>query len=256
MRVTVSLHDVAPQTWTACERLLAAVRQVAQVPVTLLVVPDYHFEGLRRFTAAYRNALEACLARGDELALHGWAHRDTCPLAGGLGDTFRRTLVTAREGEFAALSSTAARVCLEEGVAWFHKHGWPLHGFIPPAWLMGAGAWEAVRSFPFDYTATRAHLHLLPERIAVPTRTFVYSARSQLRRGLSLVRSETLRQLPSGAPAVRLVLHPADAPHEPIVRHFQLVLRTLLDGSVAVTKAQLAAELRAAAATAQRGLDA
>jgi predicted deacetylase len=253
LRLAVSLHDVAPQTWPACERLLAAVEQVAPIPVTLLVVPNYHGEGLRRFTAGYRSALEARLARDDELALHGWTHRDACPLRGGLVDTFLRTRLTAREGEFAALPSHLARALLQEGAAWFDKQGWPLHGFVAPAWLMSPGAWRALAGLPFDYATTLGRLHLLPECIPVSSRTFVYSVRSRLRRHLSLLRSETLRRVISRTPIVRLALHPADAAHEEVVRHCQSLLETLLAQRVAMTKAQLARELRALRAAANAG---
>lgn len=38
----VSVHDVAPSTWPACVALIDAVRAVADVPLTLLVVPRFH----------------------------------------------------------------------------------------------------------------------------------------------------------------------------------------------------------------------
>ena len=36
----VSIHDVAPATWTDCLRLVQAVRAVADIPLTWLVVPQ------------------------------------------------------------------------------------------------------------------------------------------------------------------------------------------------------------------------
>jgi predicted deacetylase len=255
-RVAVSLHDVAPQTWAACERLLSAVAQVAAVPVTLLVVPDYHGDGLRQFNAAYQRALNARLQRGDELALHGWSHRDTAPLHNGPLDTLRRTQLTALEGEFAALPASVAASLLERGCAWFDKQGWPLHGFVAPAWLLGPGAWSAIARFPFEYTATLGHLHLLPERASVATRTIVYSLRSPLRKRVSLLRNAALSRLP-GAQPLRLALHPSDAGHDEVVRQIQAMLRSLMSECVALTKAQLACELRRqrgmTAGTSQRG---
>jgi predicted deacetylase len=38
-RLCVSIHDVAPATWTECRTLLEAVAAVADIPLTLLVVP-------------------------------------------------------------------------------------------------------------------------------------------------------------------------------------------------------------------------
>jgi hypothetical protein len=39
----VSIHDVAPATWSDCLRLVQAMREVADIPLTWLVVPHYHF---------------------------------------------------------------------------------------------------------------------------------------------------------------------------------------------------------------------
>jgi predicted deacetylase len=246
LRFAVSLHDVAPQTWPACARLLDAVERVARVPVTLLVVPDYHGGGLQAFHAGYRRALHERLRGGDELALHGWRHRDTQPLDHGLIDTLRRTRLTAMEGEFSALSKAQAAALLEAGVRWFGKQGWPLQGFVAPAWLLSPGAWEALTCFPFAWTTTHGAMHLLPERRAVATRTFVYSARSALRRQLCLLRNESLRRMPQ-PPVVRLALHPADAAHAAFVAHAQAVLRSLLQAGEALTKSALAQALREAA---------
>jgi predicted deacetylase len=251
LRLAVSLHDVAPQTWPACERLLAAVAAIADIPITLLVAPDYHGAGLRGFTAAYRSALDARLARGDELALHGWAHLDRHPLRLELLDTLRRTQLTAREGEFAALPAALAAELLERGVEWFASHGWPLHGFVAPAWLMSAGTWEALAKLPLQYTTTLGHLYLLPERAPIETSTYVYSARTRWRRRVSLMRNAVLLKTARNVATVRVALHPADAAHPQLMRHCQSVLRCLTGERLALTKAQLAQQLRAERAAAR-----
>ena len=40
--ICVVLHDVAAGTQAACERVMRAVAEVADVPLTLLAVPRYH----------------------------------------------------------------------------------------------------------------------------------------------------------------------------------------------------------------------
>ncbi len=250
--LAVSLHDVAPQTWPACQRLLQTIERVAPVPVTLLVVPDYHGEGLRHESRAYRCALDARLERGDELALHGWFHADRAALDGGLIDTLRRTRLTAREGEFAALAPVAAHALIERGCQWFEQRGWPLHGFVAPAWLPGPGTWEALAHFSFQYTTTLGQIHLLPERTPVATRTLVYSVRSALRRRLSLVRNAALATMEDARP-VRLALHPADAAHDAVMQQVHAILRGLTRKRSAMTNAQLAGALRLAGSAGQRG---
>jgi predicted deacetylase len=155
----VSIHDVAPATWPDCLRLVQAIRAVADIPLTWLVVPHYHFRPER--SAAMEAGLDTALARGDELALHGYSHLDTEANGGGLRARFLRNVYTRREGEFAALSHQEARRRLDLGLAWFAERGWTPSGFVPPAWLLGEGAWQALRESPFAYTTTFSHFHVL-----------------------------------------------------------------------------------------------
>ena len=156
----VSIHDVAPATWADCLRLVEAVRAVADIPLTWLVVPHYHFRPEQ--SPAMEACLNVALERGDELALHGYSHLDTEAGGGGLRARFLRNVYTRREGEFAALTEAEARRRLELGLDWFAARGWTPTGFVPPAWLLGEGAWRALRDAPFAYTTTFSHFHCLP----------------------------------------------------------------------------------------------
>ena len=156
----VSIHDVAPATWTDCLRLVEAVRAVADIPLTWLVVPHYHFRPEQ--SPAMEACLNVALERGDELALHGYSHLDTEEGGGGLRARFLRNVYTRREGEFAALTEAEARRRLDLGLDWFAARGWTPTGFVPPAWLLGDGAWRALRDAPFAYTTTFSHFHCLP----------------------------------------------------------------------------------------------
>jgi hypothetical protein len=137
-----------------------AVRAVADVPLTWLVVPHYHFRPER--SPGMEACLNVALERGDELALHGYSHLDTEAAGGGLRSRFLRNVYTRREGEFAALAEAEARRRLELGLDWFAARGWTPTGFVPPAWLLGEGAWRALRDAPFDYTTTFSQFHCLP----------------------------------------------------------------------------------------------
>jgi len=155
----VSIHDVAPATWSDCLRLVEAVRAVADIPLTWLVVPHYHFRP--EPSPAMEACLNVALERDDELALHGYSHLDT-EAGGGLRARFLRNVYTRREGEFAALTEAEARRRLDLGLDWFAARGWTPAGFVPPAWLLGEGAWRALRDAPFTYTTTFSHFHCLP----------------------------------------------------------------------------------------------
>ncbi|MDC8758363.1 polysaccharide deacetylase family protein [Janthinobacterium fluminis] len=241
----VAIHDVAPATWPDCQRLLAAVRAVADIPLTLLVVPHYHRGA--HWPAAYDGMLADLLAQGHELALHGYFHLDTAPLPGRWRERFLRRVYTEGEGEFAALDMEQARRRLERGLAWFGRRNWPVRGFVAPAWLLSKGAWAAVRALPFEYTTTLRYFHCLAPDDSVFAPSLVYAARNGVGRRLSPCCARPLAWLQQSAPLIRLGLHPRDARHPALLRHAQRLIGDLLASRRALTKADFARSRRAPA---------
>jgi predicted deacetylase len=248
----VSIHDVAPATWPDCLRLVQAIRAVADIPLTWLVVPHYHFRQER--SGAMEAGLDAALARGDELALHGYSHLDTEANGGGLRARFLRNVYTQREGEFAALGRDEARRRIELGLEWFGARGWTPTGFVPPAWLLGEGAWQALRESRFTYTTTFSHFHCLRDgtgdaRSLKPllSPSMVYAARNRSGRWLSPKVADATAAMLARSPLVRFSLHPPDGRYPELVRHTQKVLESLLEQRTAVTKAECARRLTSTA---------
>lgn len=239
----VSIHDVAPDTWAECLRLREAVRAVAPIPLTWLVVPRYH--GRAPAAPAMERALDGMLALGHELALHGYTHLDSAAPDGGLRSRLLRTVYTQREGEFAAIGEAEARRRIALGLAWFAERGWPVRGFVPPAWLMGEAAWRVLREFPFEYTTTMGHFHLLHAHRALFAPSLVYTARNAGGRLLSPRVNGAMATLLARAPLVRLSLHPRDAHYPALVRHAQQLVESLLADRTARTKADFASEFTA-----------
>lgn len=238
----VVIHDVAPATWPDCLRLLQAVREVADIPLTWLVVPRWHGSAAR--SPAVEAALEGMLADGHELALHGYTHLDTAAPASTWRSRFLRAVYTEGEGEFAALGVDEARRRIALGLAWFDERGWPVNGFVAPAWLLGAGAWEALLGHPFVYTTTWSHFHCLraaqQQSGALLSPSLVYAARNRSGRIASPPAASILAWLLRDAPLVRLALHPRDARHPALLRHAQKLVEHLLQTRVALTKAGFA----------------
>ncbi|WP_426107334.1 DUF2334 domain-containing protein [Massilia sp. TSP1-1-2] len=234
----VSIHDVAPSTWAECLHLLRAVREVADIPLTWLVVPNYHASALR--SRSYELMLEALLAQGHELALHGYTHRDDAPLSGRLPRRLLRTVYTEREGEFADIDSADARRRIELGLAWFAQRGWPVDGFVAPAWLLGEQAWAAVAEYRFTYTTTYTHFHVLHPARKLLAPALVYAARNRAGRALSPPLVSLAERTQRKAPLVRLALHPRDAYHPALVAHAQRLIERLLVSRQAVTKGAFA----------------
>jgi uncharacterized protein len=231
----VSLHDVAPQTWPQCLQWLQAIWSVADIPVTLLVVPAYH-RAYADSTSGYEGLLDLLLARGNELALHGYTHCDDGPAAQGLRGKFLRNVYTQHEGEFSALDASEARRRLELGLAWFARRHWPVKGFVAPAWLLNDAVWQVLKDFPFAYTTTLGYFHLLPEQRSLLSPSLVYSARNTAGRVLSPRCNSLLATMLQTAPLVRLSLHPHDAAYPALIRHAQHLLEKLLASRQATTK--------------------
>ena len=231
----VELHDVAPATWQDCNRILQMVDAVGDIPVTLLVVPDFHRSGRVSRDAVFLRAIDQRVARGDEVSLHGLVHLDEGPAPRTPAEWFRRRVRTLSEGEFAALDADAAEERIGRGYAELAAAGWTVSGFVPPAWLAGREARVALTRFPFAYVALRGAFHRLPDWAVLPTTTLSYAAFTRVRRALSrpVLQWQSRRAAP--ARTLRLALHPVDGRHAHVLAHWQSMLTCALAHRVAMT---------------------
>lgn len=234
--VCLVLHDVAPSTWADYQPFVEAVDALGDVPMTWLVVPDFHRHDALDANPAFRRVLDARVARGDELALHGYYHDDQEPMPNNPRDWFMRRVYT-HEGEFYRLSREAALARLHAGLEMFQRYDWPVQGFVAPAWLMSDGTRQALRELPLSYTSSPQHLYRLPDFSAIAAPGLVWSARSAWRRGLSKILSEQREQRWREASVIRLGLHPVDMRHR-FSRDYWLhtLQRLLAEGRVPLTK--------------------
>jgi hypothetical protein len=239
--VCVVLHDVADRTLPLSRRLLAEVHAVARVPVTLLAVPRYRGD-------APSAELEAWLgeraSRGDEIALHGFTHTDERAPTGPL-DRLRRRVYTRGEGEFWDIGQADAAARLRAGAGWFAANGWPLRGFVAPAWLLGPQAWAALREArALRYTATLRYLHLLEDGRRMTAQSLVYSTDNAWRRAASKAWVALVARTQAKAPLLRLELHPGDVRDPAIRRQWQRLLAGALQAREAQTLGGFAAAFR------------
>lgn len=230
----VVLHDVAPQTWDAYRPFVAFADRLG-VPLTLLVVPDFHHTGDLRCHPRFVSALDARLARGDEIALHGYFHADDLPLRANPLDFFMRRVYT-HEAEFYRLDPAGARQRLQRGLDLFAEFGWQAAGFVAPAWLPGAGTRTALAGLPLRYTSTAKTLLDLQLNRTHVAPGLVWSARSSWRRGLSQPVNLALLRRHRGAAVLRLGLHPVDMQHASARRFWTDTLTHLLSCRIPLTK--------------------
>jgi predicted deacetylase len=227
--VLLVLHDVAPQTWPDYRPFVEAVDALGNVPMTWLVVPDFHKADCIERAPDFQRLMHSRLQRGDELALHGYYHCDDSPAPRTPADYFMRRIYTW-EGEFYTLDQAQALQRLEAGMQLFRRNDWPLHGFVAPAWLMSEGTRNALRQLPLDYTSDAQHLYRLPDFSPIDAPGIVWSARSAWRRGLSKLISDQREAHLQTAPTIRLGLHPVDMRHEFSRAYWLNTLTRLLEG--------------------------
>lgn len=241
--VNVVLHDVADATWDACRRVIDAVYAVAPLPLTLLTVPRYRG---RLPSWRFEAALAERVAAGDEIALHGYTHADDQPLHG-WQDRLLRRWYTDGEGEFSRLTRAEARRRIAAGLSWFAGHGWPVSGFVAPAWLLSTGTWEALRGLPLSYTSTLRYVYDLdPHRAGdhytqlprFASQSLVYSTRRAWRRVASVQWNGMLATANRNVPLLRLELHPRDADFSGVRQSWQHILRRALETRTPVTTAE------------------
>jgi len=253
--LAVVIHDVASPTWGACRQLRAALDSVdPALAKTWLVVPRYHGHPLGSHMI---RALDEARALGDELVLHGWLHRDDGAPAG-FWDALRRRRYTAGEGEFAALGAAEAARRLAAGRAWFAQQGWPLRGFVPPAWLIDAAGLAEVERAGFEHCSSLGALQVWRPRAAgerddggprkslhLPSQSVVYSTRSAWRRLASRAWNAGVARHQAERWLLRLELHPRDAQDAGIRRSWMQILERALRTREAVTLGEAARRLQA-----------
>jgi predicted deacetylase len=232
----IAVHDVAPATWPRCEVLLELLRTLGGPRATLLVVPDYHRRGSVEENSAFVRAIDGRIARGDEIALHGYYHVDDGPAAYSALEWLQRRVLTASEGEFAALTECEAELRISAGLRMFDRLGWNVAGFVAPAWLLGAGSRAALALTQLRYTSTRTHLEMIADgrRIAAPV--ISASARSSWRRWTSRQFLRATRAMTRNAPLLRIALHPADVDDADLLAAWRELLAALLADRIALTK--------------------
>ena len=240
----IGLHDVSPATWPECERLLDLVRSFgADVPVTLLVVPDLHRRAPIDASPGWRDAVDRELARGGEIALHGLWHVDDGGRSPTLRASLARRFLTAGEAEFAALDAPAARTRIERGLEMLRRCGWQPAGFVPPAWQISEAAESVLADFGFRYTTTLRAITALPRGTPLAAPCLGFSSRSGLRRALSLRWNARQLERLRAAPALRIALHPIDAHYAQTIDGWRRFLEAVLRDRRAVTKSELCSEL-------------
>ncbi len=170
--IVVSLHDVAPSTQQIANTIISELARRGVRVCSLLVVPDYHHQGLFTRDTGFVSWLRGLEAEGHEIVIHGYFHERP-----------RGAKETLRDKP---------------------------RGFVAPAWLLGDEAERAARDAQMEYTTRLRTVCDLRSGNVFPARTLVYSVESNWRRAVSRTWNAAMFRFLKGKSLLRISIHPPD----------------------------------------------
>lgn len=130
----VSVHDVAPSTYTSVAWLLDALDHLDVRPRSLLVIPGEPARPIAR-SPRLLSMLRREQAAGSELIVHGFTHRSSGPLQGPAWTRLRARSFAGGDAEFLSLGRDEAMGRLLAARRLLEQLGLQADGFCAPCWL-------------------------------------------------------------------------------------------------------------------------
>jgi predicted deacetylase len=240
----VSVHDVAPSTQQITNTIVSELVRCGVNVCSLLVVPDYHHQGLFTKNQQFVSWLRSLEADGHEIVIHGFFHERPCSAQENFRDKFFTRFYTQQEGEFYDLDYDEALRRIAAARDEFCACNLKPRGFVAPAWLLGKEAERAARDAGMEYT-TRLH-KVCDLRLGgnFTARSIVYSVRGNWRRGISRICNATLFRYLEGKPLLRISIHPPDYSYPTIWRQVTGIIEKAIGSRTATTYQDWIAEQR------------
>src|SRR5436190_22039708 len=121
--IVVSLHDVAPSTQQIANTIISELARRGVRVCSLLVVPDYHHQGLATRDRQFVSWLRGLESEGHEIVIHGYFHERPRGPNETLRDKLLTRLYTDNEGEFYDLDYEEALRRIAGARDEFRAHG-------------------------------------------------------------------------------------------------------------------------------------
>lgn len=216
MPVHVSIHDVSPRYAAEVEHAILLCRARGVNPA-LLVVPNHHGQAPLDQAPDFVHRLRQLGQEGSQILLHGLYHEtDRAPARFFVGDPrtsfgrwLRQSVASAGEAEFGELSLAEAASRLDAGMSMFTELGLPVHGFVPPAWILPRRLLPALAKRRIRHTEN--HFGVIDpvtgRRRASAVMNFATRTRMRLLTSVTYVRAA--RALRHALP-LRIAIHPKD----------------------------------------------
>ena len=223
----VSVHDVAPSTQATCDKIISELIHNGVRHCSLLVVPDYHRQGISMEDRQFVSWLRGLEADGHEIVVHGYFHERPGRERENPIEKFVTRFYTQGEGEFYDLPYDEALQRIKAARDQFRAAGLRPRGFVAPAWLLSEEGQRAARDAEMEYTTRLRSIHDLRSGEIFPARSLVYSVRNGWRRAVSLAWNGALKQMLKDRPLVRLSIHPPDFSHPAVCDQILDLVRQL-----------------------------
>jgi len=206
----VSVHDVAPSTAWAT-RYWSGELDRRGVPATFLVVPGPWEGPSFRFDRDLVAWLHERATSGDEIAQHGWTHRQ-----GSGGTPWRRAvnaLAARGDAEFWGLEEAEAHRRAALGRDALHSVGFDPAGFTPPGWLAAPPALRAVQRLGYRYTTSQRSIIDFAHDVRHSVVALSQRPDAVGQRMSAAYTAAAARLLVRSGRSVRIALHPRDLGH-------------------------------------------
>ena len=233
--MVVSLHDVAPSSQQIANTIISELARRGVSVCSLLVVPDYHHQGLFTRNQQFVSWLRGLQADGHEIVIHGYFHERPCSAKESFHDKFFTRFYTQQEGEFYDLNYDEALHRITAARDEFLANNLKPRGFVAPAWLLSKEAERAARDAGMEYTTRLHKVCDLRAGGEFAARSIVYSVRRNWRREISRICNATLFRYLEGKPLLRISIHPPDYSHPTIWRQVTGMIERAIGSRTATT---------------------
>lgn len=220
----VSVHDVAPATIDAVRRWTGFLDE-RDVVSTLLAVPGPWRGTVLADDPTTTDWLSVRVDGGDEVGLHGWAHRADGSRRGARARVGR--CIARGAEEFWALDGDEATRRVRDGLEELGRAGLHPVGFTPPGWLISGPARRAVLRSGLRYVADHRGARSATTTLRAPALGHRPGGFSQTA-GTFAMPMVARRRAAEGLP-VRIALHPADLDHPKLVASTLDAIDAVLD---------------------------
>jgi uncharacterized protein len=242
--IVVSLHDVAPSSQHVVNTIISELARHGVPVCSLLVVPDYHHEGLFAKDRQFVSWLRGLAAEGHEIVIHGYFHERPRRAKETLRDKFLTRFYTKHEGEFYDLDYNEALRRIVGARDEFRAQGLKPRGFVAPAWLLGDEAQRAAHDAEMEYTTRLRTVCDLRSGDVFTARTLVYSVENNWRRAVSRTWNAVIFRFLKSKPLLRITIHPPDYFHPAIWRQILALIMATTSMRTATTYQDWIAEQR------------